>query len=63
MDKVFGGFIWSRDKELINIHKHGVDFVTASHAFKDSKRKIYIDSKHAKEEDRLFCIGKVEARF
>lgn len=35
-------------------------FVTASKAFKDPKRKIYIDSEHSKREERLFCIGKVE---
>lgn len=52
-------FIWDFEKELVNISKHGVDFVTASKAFKDSKRKIYIDSKHSKKEERFFCIGKV----
>lgn len=54
-----GSFIWDFEKELANINKHGVDFVTASKAFKDHKRKIYIDSKHTKEEERFFCIGKV----
>lgn len=53
-------FIWDFDKELVNIDKHGVDFVTAARAFKDPKRKIYIDSKHSKKEERFFCIGKVD---
>lgn len=62
MDKIYGSFIWGRDKELANIHKHGVSFITACKAFKDAKRKIYIDSKHTKDEERLFCISKVEGK-
>lgn len=60
MDKKFVSFIWDEEKESANIHKHGVDFATAAKVFKDPKRKIYIDSKHSKKEERLFCIGKVE---
>lgn len=59
MDKEFGNFIWDADKEVGNIRKHKVDFVTAAQAFKDTKRKIYIDSKHSKKEERFFCLGKV----
>lgn len=62
LEKVSGCFVWNKNKELINIRKHGVDFVTASKAFKDYKRKIYTDSKHTKKEERLFCIGKVEGK-
>ncbi len=62
MDKIPGNFIWDEDKELVNIHKHGVDFITACKVFKDAKRKIYIDSKHTKEEERFFCIGRVEGK-
>lgn len=62
MDKAFGSFIWDREKELVNIQKHGVDFIIATKVFKDAKRKIYIDSKHTKDEERLFCIGKVEGK-
>ena len=54
-----GSFIWDFEKETFNIHKHGIDFVTASKAFKDPKRKIYMDSKHSEREERFFCIGKV----
>lgn len=57
-----GSFIWDFEKELVNVYKHGVDFVTASKAFKDPERKIYIDSKHSKKEERFFCVGKVENR-
>jgi uncharacterized DUF497 family protein len=62
MDRSFGSFIWDLKKELANIHKHGVNFVTAAKVFKDNKRKVFIDSRHIKEEERLFCIGKVEGR-
>jgi uncharacterized DUF497 family protein len=48
MDIKAGSFIWNQEKELINIHKHGIDFYTAAKGFKDPKRKIYIDSKHSK---------------
>ena len=59
MEESPSSFIWDFKKELTNIYKHGVDFVTAARTFKDPKRKIYIDSKHSKKEERFFCIGKV----
>ncbi len=52
-------FIWDAARELGNINKHGVDFVTASKVFFDARRKIFTDSKHSTREERLFCIGKV----
>ena len=57
-----GSFIWDSEKELDNIWKHKVDFTTACNVFKDPKRKIYIDSKHSKEEERFYCIGKAGER-
>ncbi|MEA2082185.1 MAG: BrnT family toxin [Elusimicrobiota bacterium] len=62
MDKKYGSFIWSKEKERINIRKHRVDFPTAAKAFKDNKRKIYIDEKHSKKEERFFCVGKVNGK-
>ena len=62
MDKKAGSFIWDIEKEKINYHKHGVTFTTASKVFKDPKRKIYVDSKHSKKEERFFCVGKAEGR-
>jgi uncharacterized DUF497 family protein len=62
VDKVSDSFIWDYKKELVNIQKHGVDFITAAKAFKDRKRKIYIDSKHTEKEERFFCIAKVEEK-
>lgn len=55
-------FVWDPLKEQLNIHKHGVDLTTAAKAFLDSRRKIYIDSKHSVQEERMFCIGKVEGK-
>jgi len=62
MDIKNGSFAWDIQKELINIHKHNIDFTTSAKAFKDPKRKIYTDSKHSKTEERYFCIGKVNNR-
>ena len=56
------GFTWDLLKELANIRKHGVDFTTASKAFFDPKRKIYTDAKHSREEERSFCMGKIDGR-
>ena len=62
MDRGNKSFVWDLSREAINIQKHGINFTTASEAFKDPKRKIYIDSKHSLKEERLFCIGKVAKR-
>lgn len=59
MDKETSSFIWDPERELANVYKHGVDFITGAKAFKDPKRKIYTDSKHSEKEERYFCIGKV----
>ena len=60
MEKRFGRFIWDVEKEQENIVKHGLDFATAIKAFLDVKRKISVDSKHSAQEERFFCVGKVE---
>ena len=59
MERESGSFVWDLEKELDNICKHRVSFVTACKVFKDPKRKIYVDSKHSKDEERFFCIGKI----
>ena len=51
---------WDLQKEIINVQKHGVDFLTAAKVFFDPLRKIYVDSKHSQKEQRYFCIGKVD---
>ena len=62
MNIMTGSFIWDTEKEAHNISKHGIDFNTASKAFKDPKRKIYIDSKHSRNEERFFCVGEVDRK-
>ena len=60
MDREHGIFLWDIDKEQINLLKHGIDFITAARVFSDPQRKIFKDSQHSLEEERLFCIGKID---
>ena len=62
MEHKTGTFIWDTEREAANIAKHGIDFTIAKKVFFDTKRKIFIDSKHSAEEPRCFCIGKVNNR-
>ncbi len=55
-------FTWDPKKELINQVKHGVDFSTASQAFRDPERKIFTNPKHSGAEERYFCLGKTGNR-
>ena len=52
-------FSWDSQRNNENKAKHGVDFEVAQYAFFDDKRLIIHDSKHSEQEDRWFCIGKV----
>ena len=61
-DIQYGSFIWDIEKENQNIQKHKVDFYTACNVFYDKKRIIAIDEKHSSDEQRYFCIGKVNKR-
>ncbi len=51
-------FIWDPERELANVYKHSVDFITAAKVFKDPKRKIYTDSKHSKKEEKTLLYRK-----
>ena len=62
MDRNYGSFVWNVEKEKSNIAKHGVGFSMASRAFLDPKRKIFVNAKHSKTEDRFFCIGSVDGK-
>ncbi len=62
MTEKTSNFIWDPKKELLNIHKHGVDFMAAVEAFKYPKRKIFVGSKHNKKKPRLFCLGEVRGK-
>ena len=53
-------FEWDEDKDRENHEKHGVPFSLAQHAFLDSKRIIAEDVNHSNEENRFFCIGRVD---
>jgi uncharacterized DUF497 family protein len=62
MRRIFKGFVWDAEKEMVNIEKHGVDFRRDAQVFADPHRKIFTDSRHSAKEARHFCIGKVEGR-
>ena len=62
MDKSCGSFVWNVEKEKLNHAKHGVGFPTASRAFLDPKRKIFVNTKHSETEKRFFCIGSVDGK-
>lgn len=53
-------FEWDETKDSENQEKHKVSFTLAQEAFYDLNRIISIDEAHSKNEERLFCIGKVE---
>ena len=51
-------FEWDENKEKINIQKHGIDFVTASHVFLDDNRLEYYDELNSTaDEERYITIG------
>ncbi len=54
------GFEWDKDKDSENIHKHGVSFKIAQHAFFDKYRVIAKDIAHSSSEKRYYCFGKVK---
>ena len=62
MDRDYGSFVWNTQKEEVNIAKHGVDFATASRAFLDSRRKIFVNARHSGTEERFYCIGSVDGK-
>ena len=53
----FGLFEWDKDKETVNLVRHGLDFYTATLAFLDQKRIVAVDEQHSEIEPRHFCIG------
>lgn len=53
-------FEWDESKNVENVKKHGVDFVTAQYAFLDVKRVIAEDIEHSQKEKRYYCFGKVK---
>ena len=53
-------FEWDEDKDQDNQNKHNVPFSLAQRAFLDPHRIIVEDEEHSTEEDRYYCIGRVE---
>ncbi len=53
-------FEWDERKNRTNQKKHGVDFEHARKAFLDPDRVIVEDLEHSRDEDRYFCLGRVE---
>lgn len=55
----YGRFEWDARKARENIRKHNLSFPDSVFAFLDPERIIAIDELHSKDEERYFCIGKV----
>ena len=55
-------FEWDENKFALNLEKHGVSFFIAQHAFSDPKRVIRSDRAHSSQEERYFCMGKIDGR-
>jgi hypothetical protein len=53
-------FEWDKEKDRENQAKHHVSFATAQRAFLDPRRVIAEDMAHSSEEDRYYCIGRVD---
>ena len=53
-------FEWDKEKEIINIQKHHIDFDTAKKVFNDVNRIEIYDIQHSIEEDRYNTIGMVD---
>jgi uncharacterized protein len=52
-------FEWNEDKDRENQTKHKVSFSLAQRAFLDPWRIIAQDVSHGGEEERFYCIGRV----
>ncbi|MBI5099287.1 MAG: BrnT family toxin [Nitrospirae bacterium] len=53
-------FEWDDDKDKENQDKHNVSFSLAQLAFLDPHRVIAEDVNHSLEEERFYCIGRVD---
>jgi len=51
-------FEWDKNKEKINIQKHGVTFEQASYVFADKFALNRFDNEHSEDEDRWALLGK-----
>jgi len=52
-------FEWDDEKDNENQVKHNVSFALAQRAFLDPHRVIAEDVSHSSDENRFYCIGRV----
>jgi len=50
---------WDKNKNDLNVKKHGLDFETAVLVFQDPNRIEFYDFVHSSSEDRYITIGLV----
>jgi len=55
-------FEWDEAKRLVNLVKHGVDFVEVGAAFIDPDRIIYPVSRDGLTEERCVILGSIRSR-
>jgi len=53
-------FEWDEEKDRENQAKHNVSFAIAQRVFLDPNRVVAEDTAHSSEEDRYYCIGRVD---
>lgn len=53
-------FEWDEEKDRINRSKHNVSFALTQRAFLDQHRVMVEDIGHTKDEERFYCIGRVD---
>ncbi|MFK5976241.1 MAG: BrnT family toxin [Sulfurovum sp.] len=51
-------FEWDKNKEAINIQKHGITFEQAVYVFADQFALNRFDDEHSEDEDRWVLLGK-----
>ena len=50
-------FLWDKNKEILNIKKHGISFDIAQSVFYDDNARLIYDPDHSETEDRFIIIG------
>ncbi len=53
-------FEWDKKKNIENFLKHKFTFEYAKNVFFDPDRIIIEDIEHSEDEDRFYCIGKID---
>ena len=55
-------FEWDREKEKINIKKHGISFSDAQNVFNDPLQLSIPDEFHSEHEERWITVGMMKIR-